>query len=114
MNIIKLFLDLIIGEGKNSNAESNNNELVTRNEEGNVIKREYPNGLKITYRYDILNRERELRTSEGYVEVTSYHNTSSKKKQVSYYYKRQRWVDLISLDGHVETYYVDEEGNPIK
>ena len=61
MNIIKLFLDLIIGEGKNSNAESNNNELVTRNEEGNVIKREYPNGLKITYRYDILNRERELR-----------------------------------------------------
>jgi len=110
MNILKLILKFFSKE--ESNSESN---VITikRDERGNIIQRVYPNGLIIKYSYDMLNREKELRTSEGYTELTTYHNTSKRKKEVYYTYKRQRWMDKITIDGHRTTHYLDREGTPI-
>lgn len=109
MNLLETLRSILLSRKQPKNVELINNILVTKDKSGNVIKREFPTGYVIKYRYDILNREREMRTSEGYVEHTDYHNTSKRKKEVRYFYKKQEWVDYITLDGEVTTEYVEEK-----
>ena len=110
MNILKLILKFFSKEKSNSESSV---ITIKRDEKGNIIKRVYSNGLIIRYSYDMLNRENELRTSEGYTELTTYYNSSNRKKEVYYTYKRQRWMDKITLDGYRTTHYLDREGTPI-
>ena len=82
-----------------------NGVIVTRDNRLNIIKEEYPGGLIIRYSFDILNREREMQTSEGYRELTNYYSSSRDKREVTHYYKRKVWVDIISEDGVITTVY---------
>jgi len=49
-----------------------------------------------------------MRTSDGYMEQTDYHNTSNRKKRIRYVNKSKEWIDEITLDGEVTTEYVEE------
>ncbi len=104
MNLIKFLRRILIRE-KPGNREVINGAVITRDNRQNIIKKEYTGGLVIRYTYDILNREREMHTSEGYKEITNYYYSSKNKKEVTYYYKRKVWIDYHSLDGAVTTEY---------
>tara|TARA_R110001592_G_scaffold274961_2_gene541910 strand:+ start:1192 stop:1518 length:327 start_codon:yes stop_codon:yes gene_type:complete len=104
MNLIK-FLKYILVRERSVRKEVSNGVVNTRDARHNIIKKEYPGGLVVRYTFDILNREREMLTSDGYKELTNYHSTTRNKKEITYYYKRKVWVDLISIDGSVTTEY---------
>jgi len=104
MNLIK-FLKYILIKERPGNREVINGAVITRDNRSNIIKKEFTGGLVVRYTYDILNREREMYTSDGYKEITNYYYSSKNKKEVTYYYKRKVWVDYISLDGAVTTEY---------
>tara|TARA_R110001592_G_scaffold358821_1_gene664244 strand:- start:340 stop:666 length:327 start_codon:yes stop_codon:yes gene_type:complete len=104
MNLIK-FLKYILVRERPGKKEVINGVVITRDNRLNIIKKEYPGGLIIRYSFDILNREREMQTSEGYRELTNYYASSKDKREVTHYYKRKVWVDLISLDGTITTEY---------
>jgi len=108
MNLLETLKSILLNRKQPKNVELIDNVIVKKDKNGNVIKRQFPSGLIIRYRYDILNREREMRTSEGYVEHTDYHNTSRKKKEVRHFFKSKEWVEYITLDGEVTTEYVEE------
>jgi len=104
MNLIK-FLKYILTKERSGNREVINGAVITRDNRLNIIKKEFTGGLVVRYTYDILNREREMYTSDGYKEITNYYYSSKNKKEVTYYYKRKVWVDYISLDGAITTEY---------
>lgn len=104
MNLIK-FLKYILNRDKPGKREVINGAIITRDNRLNIVKKEYIGGLVVRYSYDILNREREMYTSEGYREITNYYTTSKNKKDITYYYKRKVWIDYISLDGQITTEY---------
>lgn len=104
MNLIK-FLKYILFKERPGKKEVINGVIVTRDSRLNIIKEEYTGGLIIRYSFDILNREREMQTSEGYRELTNYYSSSKDKREVTHYYKRKVWVDTISEDGVITTEY---------
>jgi len=107
MNLLERLRSILL-KTKQKNTELVGSVLVTKDNRGNITKRVYSSGLVIRYRYDILNREREMRTSDGYMEQTDYHNTSNRKKRIRYVNKSKEWIEEITLDGEVTTEYVEE------
>ena len=104
MNLIK-FLKYILFRESTGKKEVVSGVIVTRDSRSNIITEEYPGGLIIRYSFDILNREREMQTSEGYREITNYYSSSKDKSEVTHYYKRRVWVDTISEEGVITTEY---------